>query len=129
MCLSHSFILCYSTLKLLSYVCTHSIHKGSVKCMICASSVLYVVRPSCSTVYLSAPSACYSGHLMLPLALYPAQGTTIKPLVRLIHLRLASTRKETLNESVHSAVSALTFMMSTACLHTQLCTLCFVFRV
>lgn len=38
---------------------------------------------------------------------YPAaQGTTIKPLVRLIHLRLARTRKETLNESVHTAVSS-----------------------
>jgi sodium/hydrogen exchanger 3 len=31
------------------------------------------------------------------------QGTTIKPLVRLIHVRLAQKKKETLNECVHSA--------------------------
>lgn len=40
-------------------------------------------------------------------ALRLAQGTTIKLLVRLINVRLARTEKETLNESVHSAVSSL----------------------
>lgn len=59
------------------------------------------------TFVLSALNACCSGRLMLPFALNPVQGTTIKPLVRLIHVRLASTRKETLNESVHTAVSSL----------------------
>ena len=35
------------------------------------------------------------------------QGTTIKPLVKLIHVKLAQKKTETLNESVHSAVSGI----------------------
>ena len=73
------------------------------------SSVLCAVRPSCC---ISAPSVCCSGPPPAALPLFPhAQGTTIKPLVRLTHVRLASTRKETLNESVHAAVSGLTMVL------------------
>ena len=79
-------------------------------------------------IVLSAVCAWCSERLMLLLTLYLAQGTTIKPLVRLIHLRLARTRKETLNESVHTAVSStattFTYILRRFCMVCALYVLC-----